>query len=350
MSRKFSNNEIKYAGKVLTHSGEYSPEELSQAQRVLTYWRTIHTYPINTFQATLRAKLSKLGYLDSLVAQRLKRSVSIVAKLNRFKHMKLTTMQDIAGLRAILKSVKQVRNLQNSYHQSRFKHILISEKDYIAHPAESGYRGIHMIYQYKNAKRSESDSLRIELQIRTRLQHNWATAVETMGTFLEYSLKSSEGPKKWLEYFALVSAGFAIREGGPVHNDFANYEARNLFDEIVSRSFKMKISEKLRGFTIAVDHIIQSNSNSKYNLLKLNIAKRVVTVKSYSANQYKQANIDYTSIEKEISKGAPIQAVLVSTDSIASLRKAYPNYFLDAQEFLDRLNTIYRILKRMDRR
>ncbi len=45
--------------------------------------------------------------------------------------------------------------------------------------------------------------LLIELQLRTRLQHEWATAVETMGTFLQSSLKSSQGPEEWLDFFSL---------------------------------------------------------------------------------------------------------------------------------------------------
>lgn len=35
-----------------------------------------------------------------------------------------------------------------------------------------------------------------------------------------------------------------------------------------------------------------------------------------------------------------MQTVLVSVDSIKSLRKAYPSYYLDIGEFLKRLNQI----------
>ena len=39
-------------------------------------------------------------------------------------------------------------------------------------------------------------------------------------------------------------------------------------------------------------------------------------------------------IEKAISKGTHADAVLVSAESFANLRRAYPNYFLDTKEFL----------------
>lgn len=341
MRKKYSNNEIKLAGKILADASCYTPEQLDFAQTVLTYWRTIHAYPINTFQATLRDKLNRHKFTDTLIAQRLKRTVSIVSKLKRFPNMKLSTMQDIAGLRAIVKNIDQVRALEKSYRESNFKHILKDDKDYILNPASSGYRGVHLIYQYINEKNLDSNGLRIELQIRTKLQHTWATAVETMGTFLDYSLKSSQGPVNWLDYFALVSAGFSILEKCPVPQKYVNLSNKELFQKIIEETKQLNVSEKLRAFTVAADHIVQTNVNSKYNLITLNLDKRVVNIKSYSARQLEQANIDYTNIEKEINKGAPIQAVLVSTGSIDSLRKAYPSYFLDTQEFLNKLNLIY---------
>ncbi|MGN6268260.1 MAG: hypothetical protein ACTHM0_00015 [Sphingomonas sp.] len=38
-------------------------------------------------------------------------------------------------------------------------------------------------------------------------------------------------------------------------------------------------------------------------------------------------------IEKRLDKSAGDEAVLVSVDSVSSLKKAYPNYFLDTQVF-----------------
>lgn len=49
-------------------------------------------------------------------------------------------------------------------------------------PRESGYRGVHVVYEY-GASKKEYHGLRIELQVRTQLQHAWATAVETMDLF-----------------------------------------------------------------------------------------------------------------------------------------------------------------------
>ncbi len=52
----------------------------------------------------------------------------------------------------------------------------------------------------------------IEVQLRTRLQHNWATAVETVGIFTGEALKSSQGNEDWQDFFRLVSTWFAHKE------------------------------------------------------------------------------------------------------------------------------------------
>jgi hypothetical protein len=49
----------------------------------------------------------------------------------------------------------------------------------------------------------------------------------------------------------------------------------------------------------------------------------------------------YTDTEKKITEAGG-DAVLVSVDSLAALRRAYPNYFLDTRVFLDLLEEILR--------
>jgi ppGpp synthetase/RelA/SpoT-type nucleotidyltranferase len=337
---------VNKAGIILSRPTEYPIETYNDATEILTYWRTIHYFPINTFQATLRSKLTHLGFHNAIVAQRMKRAVSIVNKLQRYPNMKLSTMQDIAGLRAVVNTVEQVRRLTENYHKSEFRHVLLNEMDYISKPAKSGYRGVHLIYQYKNPSAVEADNLRIEVQIRSKLQHTWATAVETMGTFLNHSLKSSEGPSEWLDYFACVSAGFAFLERTPLPGEFCKTPPLDLLRQIVDLSFELDVSKKLRAFTVAAERISLNPRSGKYHLLKLNMDKRVVSINHYTRKEYAKANTDYTSIEREINSGAPLQAVLVSTDSISSLRKAYPNYFLDSREYLEKLNQIFKMYMR----
>lgn len=99
-----SKKQINRAGEILI-SDNPSIEEFEMASDLAYRWRACHAYPINTFQATLRTKLKDYpGY--PIVAQRLKRMPTIIDKLKRFENMKLSTMQDIGGVRAVLDSVE----------------------------------------------------------------------------------------------------------------------------------------------------------------------------------------------------------------------------------------------------
>lgn len=185
---QYSKKQVNRAGDILI-SDKPMINEFFWAHDVLTNWRAVHGYPINTFQATLRKRLKDIDP-GALVAQRLKRTPSIMSKLKRFDSMKLARMQDIGGLRAVLSSIEKVRSLEALYRDGRFPHELSHSKDYIAEPKEDGYRGIHLVFKYKNIRAPDYNGLHIELQLRTQLQHAWATAVETMGTFLGQALKS----------------------------------------------------------------------------------------------------------------------------------------------------------------
>src|SRR2546430_5146054 len=207
---KASKGQINKAGEILSSSDKSDAIAVLSAWELAAAWRACHAYPINTFQATLRTKL-RGNFVDPIVAQRLKRMPTIIGKLVRYPSMKLTTMQDIGGLRAVLKSVAEAEKLADIYeNKSRFLHELIDRKNYIDEPrSEDGYRSIHLIYKYKNEHYSAYDGLRLELQIRSRIQHKWATAVETMGTFLGQALKSRQGDQEWLDFFALTLSAFA---------------------------------------------------------------------------------------------------------------------------------------------
>ena len=210
-----SKTSINKAGKVLIDKAS-TAADLDWARDLAERWRASHAYPINTFQATLRTKIRNLPG-DIIVAQRLKRMPTIIDKLKRYPAMQLTTMQDIGGLRAVLPSVPDAINLAGEYRRNtHFAHELVDEKDYVQAPRnEDGYRSIHLIYKYKNIRNPNHDGLRLELQIRSRLQHTWATAVETMGTFLGQALKSRQGDREWIDFFAIVSSAFAYREKRP---------------------------------------------------------------------------------------------------------------------------------------
>jgi hypothetical protein len=256
--------------------------------------------------------------------------------------MKLSTMQDIAGIRAVMNNLKDVFTLSSELKKSTAKHKIINEFDYINNPKKSGYRSIHLIFQYDNLKNQESNGLKIEVQVRTRLQHIWATTVETLGTFMETSLKSSEGPEKILEFLSLTSSAFALMEKTPLISEHLLLSNEEIYKNVIQEYSKLNIEDKLQGFTVAAKHIDNKFANSKYHyyLIQLDLQKRMANIKQYKFSELDKANEDYTKIERTISLGEPLQVVLVSTDKISALSKAYPNYFLDTKDFIKEIEKI----------
>ncbi|MEQ8848833.1 RelA/SpoT domain-containing protein [Botrimarina sp.] len=334
---RYSRNSVNRAGRLLAFGPRGDASAISEALDALANWRACHGYPINTFQATLRSKLTRLS-CDYLVVQRLKRTPSILEKLRRYPSMKLARMQDIGGLRAVVETVDHAERLRADYRESRFAHELVADTDYIAEPKASGYRGFHLVYKYCGRKTAAYDGLQVELQIRTRIQHAWATAVEVAGTFLNQSLKSSEGPGEWLDFFELASAGLASLEGSPLPRRFLKYSVPQLKSMIRTEEERLSISEKLGAFRIAFNAISEDPHRGSYFLIVLDPELKEVSVTTYAKSRLEEASRDYAYTEREISEGTASQAVLVAATSIEQLRRAYPNYFLDTRDFLDLLS------------
>jgi hypothetical protein len=312
-----------------------------QATLVINNWRASHNYPLNTFKVTLRSKSLEIDP-ERLVAQRIKRMSSIEAKLTRFAQMKMSRMQDIGGCRAILSTVEQVLALVEKYKHSDLKHTLDDVDDYIANPKASGYRGIHMIYKYFSDKQAPSvyNGLSIEMQLRTRLQHTWATAVETVGTFLSQALKSSQGEEHWLRFFSLMGSVFAMREGTPLVPNTPTTQTE-LFAQVKQHADLLNVEYVLHAYQQAVKVVREGpEKGDHYYLLVLEPKAGKITIQSYPRRHLDQASSEYLAVEERIADTPGAQAVLVSVDSIASLERAYPNYFLDTAVFLEELRRI----------
>tara|TARA_R110002072_G_scaffold17612_1_gene66567 strand:- start:106 stop:1146 length:1041 start_codon:yes stop_codon:yes gene_type:complete len=343
-----SRTQIKKAGPVLKDKKSYTKEQVKEAENKLTYWRTIHGKVLNEFYTIVDSEANKVNR-NSYVVQRVKRSPSIIAKLQRFPNNQLTTMQDIAGIRAIMNNLEEVESLREKLKKVAKSHEFKSYDNYITNPKDSGYRSVHLIYKFNNPTDKETNGLLIEIQIRTELQHSWATAVETMSTFLGTNLKFDQGQPKWLNYFALTSSAFSFLENTPQVPAYSQLDKKETYRQALYEFRYNLIEETLSAFTTAAQHITEDVEKSDfYHLLTLDIEKRVVKIKSYPNIEFDKANESYTLLERKYSKTNKFQVVLVSTESIKELQSAFPNYFLDTREFLknmEEIKTEYELLK-----
>lgn len=309
-------------------------DEYENVLRIINNWRQSHSYPLNAIQVNLRNHARKVdpGFL---VAQRLKRFSSIESKLFRLSDMKLSQMQDIGGCRAVVDTIKEVQQLHDSYIVSRSHHLLSTTDDYIANPKNDGYRGIHLVYKYQSnvEHRQVYNDLKIEIQLRSRFQHAWATAVEVVGTMVNEALKVDEGDADWLRFFSLMGAIISVREKAP-HVPNTPDDPQELIREIDYYERRLDVMRRLRDYSNGIRTTEDSAAGAVIFVMVSNLSTNEMTVSGYTRQHLADAIHDLEYYERISGKPDHLDVVLVSVASLAELKRAYPNYYADTNLFL----------------
>ena len=239
----------------------------------------------------------------------------------------------------MMKDLTAVYKLRNAFDEARVEHEQEAPKDYIERPKEDGYRSIHLIFKYHGrGDKAVYDGLRIEVQLRTQIQHAWATAVETVGLFRREAIKSGEGDQRWRDFFLSVSQAFAILEK---HSRFRGFILNaELFENVTEAARELDVVNRLLGYQQALTLVGQRQNATSY-LLELDLREQRLTVSGYSRHQVSLAQAAYAKAEKKL--GSSGDVVLVAAGSANALKKAYPNYFADTSLFL---RTLARIINK----
>lgn len=331
----FSRRQVNRAGDMLI-SESPTEEEIGDAETVVNDWRGAHVFPLDTFQAYLREKTTEVN-VHGLVAQRTKRLPAIKQKLQRYPSLKLSQMQDIGGCRAVAGSLSVVNELRTIYDRTSFGHELHGGADYIQNPKESGYRAIHLIYKYSDARYEQYNGLRIEIQLRTWEQHAWATAVEIVDRFKGENLKFGIGDQDWARFFALMGSVLALREGTPsVRNTPEN--RNELLDELKFHVHNLEVQSFFEQFKkIRREPRQQPDSQTpQVSYFLLNSSHSIAKLKAYT--DLAQASIDYLKRERKNRKHIGSDTLLVGSLSKENIRAAYSNYFPNPVRFLREVN------------
>lgn len=324
---KYTRSQAKKAGKIYI-SSSYTDEEKDVALDMINNWRASHSFPMQTIYVHLK----EISPTNAIVAQRLKRLHSITHKLTRFPYMSLTSMQDIGGCRVIVNSLSEINHMISRLKKSRMRHKLKEEYDYIKNPKPDGYRSYHMVYSYFSDRSPKYNGLFIEIQIRTHIQHMWATAVETMDTFTGDPLKLGQGSEINREFFIKASKLLQLYEES--NGNFEKVQNTTTLKSFIDFNNEFKILEKLISIKKAVEYVQNDDTKGQgYYLMTLNRNTGTLNVTSYPKKLLEKATDAYDTLEKIKDESDDI--VLVSTTSFNTLKQAYPNYFVDIEEFLN---------------
>src|SRR5690606_28164812 len=186
--------------------------------------------------------------------------------------------------------------------------------DYVEEPKDSGYRSIHYIYNY-TSKIEKYKGVLLELQIRTKLQHNWATAVETAGILTKTSLKSSQGPDEWLDFFKIVSSLFAIKEKLPVLGEHSEFTLESLMIQCYKLTEKLNVIDILKALRISAKQIEITKFKGDYYLININLKEKLIYISTFKKSNLEHASREYLKLEKGIKENENA-VVLVAASSI----------------------------------
>jgi ppGpp synthetase/RelA/SpoT-type nucleotidyltranferase len=364
--KRYSGKEVIRAGEKLTSDSVLNNnEEFSQAMNVLSYWRFTHEQPLEKAYELVE-KIASQKDKNSICAKRLKRHVSIVNKLRRFEKMKLRNMQDIGGCRAIFKGIKKLRQVERELKKRpefKIKNNQPKIKDYVNYPKEDGYRSVHLIGKFKDENGVDKY---IEVQLRTMVQHYWATALEIVDLFTNQSLKTNQGEDVWKSFFRDASELFELIDQIHLFDSLSEQaqfdrlyeqtigqkdeEKREKILECCKRVVKackhLRIIEKLEAYTGSlkvIDERLKDESIKGYVLLQMNLHEKTVATEVIDEAEAEKASLLYVEAEKKAAIENHTVVALVFSNAVGGIKSAYPNYFADSSQFIKYLAYIRRI-------
>lgn len=342
---EYSGKQVVRAGEALKGTIDWSDDHRDEQLRVFRIannWRESHAYPMYRMRHQLRGRM-RSARIDGITVARLKRMPSIRRKLRR-QPQKLNQIQDLGGCRAVVPSILDARRLVQDVRDN-YRHEFNYEDDYIGNPKVGGYRSHHLIYKYTGDGADEVfNGRRIEMQIRTRLQHCWATAVEAVGLVRQEDMKGGEGDSDWLRLFELMSAEFAMAEQCPEPERISSHSERvREIKDLERKLLALSTLENLRQAVKFTDtYVYYPTEQPKCFRIDYDHAKQEVRVTPHTVPRTLiQAYEDVEMTDSQSGNGN-INTVFVDADRIEVLKEAYPNYFGDVQLFCRNLEEITR--------
>jgi ppGpp synthetase/RelA/SpoT-type nucleotidyltranferase len=158
-------SQVNRLGRRLRHSAGISEADLELLQRL----RAEHFDYLTQAQEALRRDISGIR-----PTSRLKTIQTIIDKLRRERTMALSRMRDIGGIRVVEDIDRQKQDaLVDDVRAALGRIGTVAIVDRRARPSH-GYRAVHVELEVPN-------SHFIEIQVRTRLQDQWAQIVERLG-------------------------------------------------------------------------------------------------------------------------------------------------------------------------
>lgn len=302
-------------------------DEMIELEDVFDEYRKSHLEPLSETTLELQRWLNEYGH-DYYIAQRLKRKPQIIRKLNRLS-VRLTQLQDIGGCRIIVEKnelVDQIIEFIKRKIESTEELNLVRITDYREKGRDvTGYRSVHLLLERSGKK--------LELQLRSRIQHYWAESIERTSVIYGYHLKESEGDEKVISYFHKLSDAFFEIESGRTPSvrsrleiDVAKKEAEEIIkghssskaiDSHVNEDIILTLIEKERRSSSPINNWIIVFDWSSGKFVSWDIVGKTPD----------EAIRAYVNYENQFPVGQNFEVVLIGSSHVATVRKTHSHYF-----------------------
>lgn len=260
----------------------------------------------------------------NIITYRIKRFESIIGKLYRYPKMNLSRMWDIAGCRIIVDSNDDVYSFKRRI-ENNSQIIIKKEYDYIKNPQEEGYKSLHLFLQVP-----DKDFV-VELQIRNRNDHNWATLVEITDLLFNSKLKEYGDNEDLFVFHQLLSRRFElnIEEKIKIASIIKKYKYLDKLTDVFSRNY-VQVRKQW------VD--LEDSKRYNYFLIETS-AESIPKIKSF--NKFEEAEKEYLDLYKN-NTNANIVLTYLPNPKYHQISIAYSNYILTYHSFM---NDCYDILE-----
>lgn len=325
---KLSKTLVDKAGKALSNDSESDLDKYIQYTEAFDEYRKQHLEPLSKTTIELQQWLNNYGK-EYFIAQRLKRKPQILRKLLRFS-ARLSQLQDIGGARIIVDKNSDVDHVVN-YLNDRFKEntelTVIRKTDYRGEGRDdSGYRAYHVIL--------ERDNCKLELQIRSKIQHYWAETIERTSIVYGHYIKELDGDPLVINYFKTLSDLFYEIESARKPDSslktkveelriraetiIQSADEKNVFSSYVNEGVVRDLEEKEK-------RVAKTGLNNWIFVFNWKIGSFVSW--ELVTNDPNGAIQKYVEFENRYTSEEGFEVVLVGSSEVATVRRTHSHYF-----------------------
>lgn len=155
-----------------------TPYDLAVKELIVKFEHLIYEHRSQGLYSPIEQVTGRVKTVASILDKAQKKNISINEIENR--------LMDIAGVRIICQFVEDIQKVVEIIRR-RTDMEIISERDYINHMKDSGYRSYHIIVNYEVQSLSGNRKIKVEIQIRTLAMNFWSTIEHS----LQYKYKKN---------------------------------------------------------------------------------------------------------------------------------------------------------------